>query len=85
MYGDARVWMEGDQMMVHLGPTDIFIGHLSHWQYNTWKVELKKVPALPSGLINFVIDDKGEVFEMQMDVPNPDFDFTELKFYKLKE
>jgi CubicO group peptidase (beta-lactamase class C family) len=85
MYGDARVWMEGDQMMVHLGPTDIFIGHLSHWQYNTWKVELKKVPALPSGLINFVIDDKGDVFEMQMDVPNPDFDFTELKFYKLKE
>lgn len=85
MYGDAKVWMEGDQMMIHLLPTEIFVGHLSHWQYNTWKVELKKVPALPSGLINFVIDDKGEVSELQMDVPNPDFDFTELKFYKLKE
>ena len=50
-----------------------------------WKVELKKVPSLPSGLVNFVIDEKGKVVELQMDVPNPDFDFTELKFYKTAE
>lgn len=85
MYGDARVWMEGGQLMVHLLPTEIFIGHLSHWQYNTWKVELKKVPSLPPGLVNFIIDEKGEVREMEIDIPNPDFDFTELKFYKVKE
>ena len=82
--GRRTVWMEDDQMMIHLLPTDIFVGHLSHWQYNTWKVDLKKVPALPSGLVNFVIDDQGKVVELQMDVPNPDFDFTELKFYKKK-
>jgi hypothetical protein len=85
MYGDAKVWMEGEQMMVHLEPTEIFVGHLSHWQYNTWKVEMKKVPSIPSGLVNFIIDDSGAVVEMEIDIPNPDFDFTELKFYKVKE
>ena len=82
MYGDARVYMEGDKMMVHLVPTDIFVGTLTHWQYNTWKVEMKKVPSLPYGLVNFIINDKGNVTEMQIDIPNPDFYFTELKFYK---
>jgi CubicO group peptidase (beta-lactamase class C family) len=83
MYGDVKVYMDGDQMMLDMLPTDIFLGHLSHWQYNTWKVELKKVPSLPSGLVNFVINDKGKVVEMEIDVPNPDFDFTELEFIKV--
>ncbi|MEN8224130.1 MAG: serine hydrolase [Bacteroidota bacterium] len=85
MYGDARVYMDGEQMMVHLEPTEIFIGHLSHWQYNTWKVEMKNVPALAYGLVNFIIDDQGEVVEMQIDIPNPDFYFTELEFLRVEE
>ncbi|MCK5337956.1 MAG: DUF3471 domain-containing protein, partial [Bacteroidales bacterium] len=85
MYGDASVYMDGDQLMVHLVPTEIFVGDLNHWQYNTWQVEFKKLPSIPPGLVNFVIDDRGEVVEMQIDVPNPDFDFTELKFFKKAE
>jgi len=85
MYGDASVYLDGDQLMVHLIPTEIFIGELNHWQYNTWQIEFKKLPSLPPGLVNFVIDDHGEVVEMQIDVPNPDFDFTELEFFKKAE
>jgi hypothetical protein len=70
--------------MVHLLPTEIFVGELTHWQYNTWQIKLNKVPSLPTGLVNFIIDDKGKVVEMQIDVPNPDFDFTELEFLKVK-
>jgi len=84
MYGDTKVYMDGDQMMLDMVPTDIFLGHLSHWQYNTWKIELKGVPSLPSGLVNFIIDDQGKVVEMQIDIPNPDFYFTELEFLKVK-
>ena len=83
MYGNARVYMDGEQLMVHLEPTEIFVGHLGHWQYNTWQIEFKKLPSLPAGLVNFIINDRGEVTEMQIDVPNPDFDFTELEFIKL--
>jgi hypothetical protein len=82
MYGDAKVYSEGGQLMVHLLPTEIFVGHLNHWQYNTWQVELKGVPALPKGLVNFIIDANGKVVEMEIDIPNPDFDFTELEFLK---
>jgi len=38
---------------------------------------------LPSGTVQFVLGPDGKVKEMQIDVPNPDFDFTELEFKKL--
>jgi len=85
MYGDARVYKEGEMLFVDMEPTDIFLGYLTHWQYNTWKIDLKKVPSLPDGLVNFVIDDKGKVVEMQIDIPNPDFYFDELEFIKVEE
>lgn len=80
MYGEAEVYMDGEQMMVKLMPTEIFNGELTHWQYNTWEIEFKSVPSLPKGKVNFIINADGEVEEMQIDVPNPDFDFTELEF-----
>ncbi len=83
MYGDARVYVQDDQLMVHLVPTEIFVGHLEHWQYNTWQIKFRKVPSLPEGLVNFTINEAGEVGEMLIDVPNPDFDFTELVFKRL--
>lgn len=82
MYGDAEVYTEDGQMMVNFEPTDKAIGTLVHWQYNTWQIELKQITSLPKGLVNFLINDKGEVYEMQVDIPNPDFDFTELKFLR---
>jgi hypothetical protein len=32
-----------------------------------------------------VIDSQGRVSEMKIDVPNPDFDFTELEFKRVPE
>lgn len=83
MYGDARVFPENDQLKLHLVPTEIFLGNLEHRQYNTWNVEFEKVPSLPGGTVNFLINAEGEVEEMQIDIPNPDFDFTELRFFKV--
>lgn len=85
MYGDAKVYLDNGEMMVNLVPTDKAIGTLRHWQYNTWEIELKQITSLPRGLVNFLINEKGEVYEMQIDIPNPDFDFTELKFLKKGE
>lgn len=85
MYGDAKVYKDGDLMFVDMVPTDIYLGYLTHWQYNTWKVDMKKAPALPTGLVNFIIDEHGKVVEMVIDIPNPDFYFDELKFYKVAE
>ncbi|MFC2107463.1 serine hydrolase [Bacteroidota bacterium] len=84
MYGDAKVYKEDGKMMLHLLPTEIFVGELIHYQHNTWELEFAKVPSLPKGKVNFTIDIDGNIDEMQVDVPNPDFDFTELKFKKVK-
>jgi CubicO group peptidase (beta-lactamase class C family) len=85
MYGDAKVYKDGELMFVDMVPTDLYLGYLTHWQYNTWKIDMKKAPALPTGLVNFIIDERGKVVEMQIDIPNPDFYFDELKFYKVEE
>ncbi|MEA2041597.1 MAG: serine hydrolase [Bacteroidota bacterium] len=83
LYGDAEVKLEGENLVVDLLPAPLFIGDLSHWQYNTFKIVLRDRPNLPSGTVNFILDANGEPEEMRIDIPNPDFDFTELEFFKV--
>jgi hypothetical protein len=39
---------------------------------------------LPSGKVQFISNMEGEMEEMRVVVENPDFDFSELKLYKVK-
>jgi hypothetical protein len=39
---------------------------------------------LPSGMVHFSVDAMGLVQSLDVDVPNPDFDFTELHFVRNK-
>jgi hypothetical protein len=39
---------------------------------------------LPSGKVQFISNIEGEMEEMRVFVENPDFDFSELKLYKVK-
>ena len=82
LYGDARLTLEQDQLVVYFIPTPDFVGKLTHWQYNTFKIKLINTPGLPSGKVQFILDENGKVAEMKINIPNPDFDFTELKFLK---
>ncbi|MEA3505020.1 MAG: DUF3471 domain-containing protein [Bacteroidota bacterium] len=84
LYGDAEVSISNGKLVVQLVPAPLFVGDLNHWHYDTFEVEFCNFPSLPKGKVSFVLDVKGEVEEMRIDVPNPDFDFTELKFYKIK-
>jgi hypothetical protein len=40
---------------------------------------------LPSGKVQFISNMEGEIEEMRVFVENPDFDFSELKLYKVKD
>jgi CubicO group peptidase (beta-lactamase class C family) len=82
LYGDAKVTLENGKLLVHFIPTPDFIGELTHWQYNTFRIKLKNTPGLPAGKVQFLLDENGKVNEMKVNIPNPDFDFTELKFLK---
>ena len=83
LYGPATVELKNGELVVSFIPTPNFTASLKHWHYDTFTVMFTKFPSLPQGKVNFVINAEGKVEEMRVNVPNPDFDFTELKFRKV--
>lgn len=82
LYGNVIVNFNNGKLVVQFSKTPIFKGYLSHWHYNTFEIEMKKIASLPKGKCSFIIDEMGEVEEMRIDIPNSDFNFKELKLVK---
>lgn len=82
LYGEASVRLTNGQLMIQFVPTPALTGTLTHWHYDTFEIEFKPLPSLPKGTCTFGLDANGKVEKMKIDVPNPDFDFTELDFRK---
>jgi len=82
LYGDATIELKNGILVLQFVPTPLFHSKLTHWQYDTFTIQFPDVPSLPEGTVNFVLNADGEVEQMRVDVPNPDFDFTELEFRK---
>jgi hypothetical protein len=83
VYGEAKVELKDGKLYMSFVPTPIFHSQLEHWQYNTFKIRFPDVPSLPEGKAAFIID-TDHIDRMLIDVPNPDFDFTELDFIRQK-
>ena len=84
LYGNADVSLKDGELFIQFIPTPTFNATLTHWHYDTFEIVLKNYPSLPEGKVNFVLDANGDVEEMRIDIPNPDFYFTELEFKKYK-
>jgi CubicO group peptidase (beta-lactamase class C family) len=84
LYGDCVVRLIGDQLAFQFEPTQLFRGTLRHWHYDTFELNWSSEMMLPSGMVQFIVGVDGEVEEMKVDVPNPDFDFTELEFKRVE-
>jgi CubicO group peptidase (beta-lactamase class C family) len=82
MYGDVEVRLVGEKLAVDFKPTALFKGNLSHWHYDTFEISWSTQMMLPKGKITFILNADGLPEEMKVDVPNPDFDFSELKLKK---
>lgn len=85
MYGDVVLEAEGNELKFQFIPTELFNGKLTHWHFDTFRLHWGAQQMLPKGMVNFILNAKGEVIEMKVDVPNPDFDFTELELMKVLE
>jgi CubicO group peptidase (beta-lactamase class C family) len=83
MYGEADVYQEQDKLAIRLVPTPRLVGDLEHWHYDTFRVTWRD-NYIPSGLVTFILDAQGKVTEMKIDSPNPDFDFKELEFRRVR-
>ena len=84
VYGDVEIMVKDGQMSIDFKPTALFKGNLSHFHYDTFELSWSTQMMLPKGKVTFLLDAKGNVSEMKVDVPNPDFDFGELKLLKVK-
>lgn len=87
LYGEAQVAMENGQLVLRLGPAPNFVGDLQHWHYDTFRLRWRPSVSygFGPGLVSFTLDAKGEIEQMKIDVPNPDFDFTELELRRVPE
>jgi CubicO group peptidase (beta-lactamase class C family) len=83
MYGDVVVEMQNGALNLKFMPTPIFHAPLTHWEYNTFSLKFPDVPSLPAGKAAFIIGMGDKVESLKIDVPNPDFDFTELDLVKI--
>jgi len=83
LYGKAKVELENGELVLRFLKSPNLVGKLTHWHYNTFKIELLHTPLLPSGKVNFLLGADGNVKEMEVRIPNPDFYFYELEFKKL--
>ena len=85
LYGNATITLKNEKLNLQFLPAPDFFSVLDYWQYDTFVVEFKNFPSLPKGKVNFILDQNGDVDEFKIDVPNPDFDFTELTFKRIQE
>ncbi len=82
VYGEAEVRKEGgDLVFSMIGSKEIFTSKMTHWQQNTYEIEFKD-KFLPKGYLTFNVNANGEVVNLKVDLPNPDFHFYKLDFIR---
>ena len=83
MYGDIVITATADHLHFDFLPTDLFEGQLHHWHHNTFRLTWDTQMMLPSGFAQFQLDAAGKCNRLLVDVPNPDFHFTEHTFERV--
>ncbi len=82
MYGDVEVVWTGEGLRIDFTHTPLFKGTLTHYHYDTFRLDWTTEMMLPEGTATFVVGADGQVSELNVVVENPDFDFSELRFVR---
>ncbi len=83
MYGTVTVSTKNNMLHFQMDKTPIFYANLQHWNHHIFTFKFpKELSSLPAGKLWFDLNKEGKVSKLHMDVPNPDFDFTEFEFIK---
>ena len=84
LYGKAEVLLHKGHLVLDFLPSPKLIGDLSILEGDTFLIKLRDNPFLPEGTVKFLLDESGRISELLVDIPNPDFDFTELEFKRME-
>ncbi len=82
IYGSIDITQHMGMLELQFVQTPLFKGNLNHWHYDTFQLNWSEQMMLPGGMVHFTFDPLGQVEALDVDVPNPDFDFTELHFVR---
>lgn len=77
---------EDTKLYFKMTRTSIFEAELIHWNLSSFTFKFDpNLTSLPEGKLWFEIDKNGNIESLMIDVPNPDFYFTEFNFIKQYE
>lgn len=80
IYGNIRVDLEGNTLRLHFERSPELSATLSHWHYDVWEIKWDRLHAwFDFGVVKFNTDNKQQVTGMDIEVPNGDIFFEELK------
>ncbi len=83
MYGVATITVEGGKAKLTLEPTKtLFNSTLEPLTANSYRIRFAD-PFLPDGTLLVQLNSAGKPISFTIDLPNPDFNFYNLKFVKL--
>lgn len=86
MYGDATVSLEGEQLVLRLLPYPALVAELKHLHYDTFEIHWRNEFAwFEGGTAHFVADARGKFQRLELDVPNDDLWFHELKLQRIAD
>jgi len=85
LYGELRVSLENGKLVITFVPTKDLVADLDHWHFGTFRVSVRPMNyPFGKGFATFKLDARGAVEQLEVDIPNPDFDFKELELKKVK-
>lgn len=78
MLGTATISMEGGHLVMRLPDHPLFVGDLSHWQYDTFKCTWRdaKLASSASAFVTFALDADGTIRDVRMAPFDPRTDFS---------
>ncbi len=85
LYGDATVTIEGEGLVLRLLPNRDLVADLRHLQFDTYTVHWRREFAwFGGGTAHFVMNADGQFSQIELDIPNDDLWFYELKLNRVK-
>lgn len=86
MFGDAKVELANDRLVLRLLANPQLVADLEHLHYDTFVIRWReKFAWFDEGTAHFVANAKGEFNQIQLDVPNDDLWFHEIDLRRVSE
>jgi CubicO group peptidase (beta-lactamase class C family) len=81
---DATIALEGNRLVLRFGRTELLVGDLEHWQYDTFVARWRDRSLHADAYVTFSLEPDGSIERMKMQPVSPltdfSFDFQDLLF-----